>query len=230
MGAASLRVVGLRFGCLTAIEPVGADKHRRIMWRCGCNCGGETTVASTRLRRGRVLSCGCLSAATPLALSAKDARRWQEAEIACRRGPAECWPWQGALSRDGYGSFSAGGTKLIASRVAWVFAHGDPDPKLKVCHRCDNPRCVNPAHLFLGTSADNQRDCAEKGRSRLTDHRGSRNPGAKLTAEDVLEIRRRRGAGELQATLAKAFGVAESTVFALLRGQTWASLRSTEAK
>jgi hypothetical protein len=85
-----------------------------------------------------------------------------------KRGPDECWEWQAALTRGGYGTFVV--TKspkrmARAHRFAWELTHGEEPKGLHVCHQCDNPLCVNPAHLWLGTNQDNMRDCADKGRA-----------------------------------------------------------------
>lgn len=87
-----------------------------------------------------------------------------------RRGPDECWPWQG--STDGrYGEFWADGRKTKAHRVAWELANGRPFPEgLHACHTCDNPPCVNPEHIFPATHQENLQDAERKGR---LDHRGS---------------------------------------------------------
>jgi hypothetical protein len=96
----------------------------------------------------------------PIALRPGDEERfWDSVE---RRGPDECWPWQRKTHLK-YGYFAANGRHYIASRVAWAIANGS-SPDGLVCHRCDNPTCCNPAHLFLGTVADNIRDMAAKGR------------------------------------------------------------------
>lgn len=81
-----------------------------------------------------------------------------------KRGPDECWPWTGAKSSHGYGNFCVEGRTEKASRFSWFLVHGAIEPGICICHHCDNPICVNPAHLFAGTRLDNTRDCQAKGR------------------------------------------------------------------
>lgn len=127
-------------------------------------------------------------------------------------GEDECWGWQKARHPKGYGQFSFNGTTNRAHRVAWILVYG-PIPKgLYVCHRCDNPPCCNPKHLFLGTQKDNMEDCARKERKKQ-----------KLSQKDIVEIRRKYTVDKiLQVQLAKQFGISNRTISQIVAGDRWA--------
>lgn len=145
-----------------------------------------------------------------------DVRFW---EMVDKRGPEECWPWLGATRR-GYGKFTHRDAQRMAHRVAWELANGGIPPKeLDVCHRCDNPPCCNPAHLFLGTESDNLRDCVAKGRN--VTQRGEEHPAHKLTEDQVRELRRRAANGEPVARLAKGLGIAQATARRIVLRRMW---------
>lgn len=132
-------------------------------------------------------------------------------------GPDACWPWNGYRIESGYGKCYWRGRMVMATHASLAM-DGRAVPKGRyACHTCDNPPCVNPAHLFVGTPTDNMRDASRKGRTCL----GERNAMAKVSAEQVVEIRARRAAGERLRVLADEFGVAESAICNIARGNTW---------
>jgi hypothetical protein len=137
----------------------------------------------------------------------------------------DCWVWT-AVRVHGYGRFTINGQarSVLAHRVAWKLSQGPIPEGLHVCHRCDNPPCCNPAHLFLGTDADNLRDCRNKGRSRP--RRGEQHRDAKLTEQIVQEIRRRYAVERVtHRVLAAAYRVSHRSIGYLINRQTWAHVK-----
>lgn len=126
-----------------------------------------------------------------------------------------CREWQGAIGIKGYGRVGGGGK---AHRAAWELTNGPIPDGLCVLHRCDNPPCCEPAHLFLGTKADNNRDMYAKGRANPYDRHGERNPANKLSDAQRVEIVRRYRSGEaLQQQLADEYGVTQTRVSQIVR-------------
>lgn len=141
-------------------------------------------------------------------------RFWSKVD---RRGPDECWPWTGAYAGGRYGLFWKDGKNLGAHRVAYELSTGQDPVGRVVRHRCDTPGCVNPAHLEIGTYADNSRDMVARSRHRV----GEDHHKAKLTPEKVREIRRRAAAGETRAALAREFGISHTAATYIVTRRNW---------
>ena len=135
------------------------------------------------------------------------------------RSGTGCWEWHGRRDENGYGRTSVGGRHNYgAHRVAWELTHGSTT--LHVLHRCDNPPCCNPDHLFLGTNRDNAIDRHAKGRSKNLG-RGALHPMAKLTAAEVAEMRALRANGWTQIRLAQRFGISRGNVSKIVNGRSY---------
>lgn len=156
-----------------------------------------------------------------------------------------CWLWTAAIHRNGYGKFNIGGKILLAHRVAWSLAVGTVAEGSYICHHCDNPGCVRPDHLFIGTPVDNRQDSIKKGRDRIgnlkkdeseyyrpklvpstrnTENllRGSECTWAKLTEEKVREIRRRYISSRIsQRRLADEYKVSVMTINDVVHRRKW---------
>jgi hypothetical protein len=152
--------------------------------------------------------------------------------------PFCCWPWTKALSEDGYGKFSTtyNGQALthVVTQVVWEVWNARPFPTgMCACHYCDNPACCNPLHLWIGTREQNRIDCVTKGRQARGINtgvhtqpeafpRGERHPKAKLTEQDVRDIRETYAAGIMSSpALAQRYGVAKPVILAVIHRRTW---------
>ena len=124
-----------------------------------------------------------------------------------------CWNWTGALNSDGYGSWGGPGADK-AHRVAWRLANGEIPQGAHVLHRCDNRRCVNPDHLFLGSNADNVADKMAKNRHL----RGEATHAARLTEDDVRAI---RADSRDNATIGRQYGVTTTTIWQIKHRKRW---------
>ena len=127
-----------------------------------------------------------------------------------------CFLWFGQMDKGGYGQIHWRGRNIRAHRAAWISANGPVPPGLCVCHRCDVPSCVNEAHLWLGTNAENTADKTIKGRAAR--HLGERNHFAKLTQQQADAIRSMTGT---QEAIAAQFGVNRTVVGKIKRGEIW---------
>ena len=135
-------------------------------------------------------------------------RFWSKVDV---RGPNECWEWTGAKTRGGYGGIWSEGKIQYTHRLSYELHNGPIPDGLHVLHDCDNPRCVNPTHLHLGTNADNVEEKLDRGRS-----------GFKLTKDQVCQLRSQYDIGNVsQRRLAEMFGITQTLVYLIVNRKVW---------
>lgn len=133
-----------------------------------------------------------------------------------------CILWIGATDSNGYGRVNVNGTTMLAHRLSYQIYSGGAGRYLHVLHKCDNPGCINPRHLFRGTDADNVRDKINKGRQ----PQGSTHYGAILSEDNVREIRQLwKTSGKTQREIGLMYGVTQMTIASLLTGKSWKSVK-----
>ena len=191
MGVKPFDLTGREFDFLTAKRRV-SKIGEPVKWECVCVCGNTRIARSSNLLRGSVKSCGCKSR-KPI-----EERFWKFVNKT-----DSCWEWTGSCDR--YGIILYNQRPAKAHRVSYII-HNGPIPKGKcVCHTCDNPKCVNPEHLFLGTQLQNMHDMYRKGR-------GRKNTDKCLTKKQVEKLRRLKRRGKTIKELASIFDVSVSTI------------------
>lgn len=192
-------------------------------WRVSCDhCGTVFDIPYrinvTRAHRPKYCSRQCgAKAAKARAAERLDERFWSNVDI---RGRDECWEWTGRRAPTGYGLFDHGNRPHIASRFAFMLTHDRFNLTVHqdVCHACDNPPCCNPAHLWLGDAKANSQDMVRKGRHRPSGLRGERVSTAKLTADDVRDI---RTSPERPPRLAQRYGVTKEQIYNIVKRRHW---------
>lgn len=222
-----LSLDGRRIGKWTVVEEAARRGYQRH-WLCRCDCGTMREVSqSTLTRQGTSKPRGCGCHPTP------EERFWAKVD---RKGENDCWIWTASKNKRGYGRFVWEGRGKGVHVIAWMLLRGNIEAGLCVLHNCptgDNPSCVNPNHLFLGTKQDNSRDMAAKGRAGSQVHperlpRGREHPLSRLTEDQVRIIKARCSKGESQSEVARQYGVAAVTVHHIMRGRTWKHVESAE--
>lgn len=156
---------------------------------------------------------------TPV-LTEKDINRfWSHVK---KNAPSDCWEWQAFKLRGGYGKFQHSKRSLLAHRVALQIRIGPIPEGMLACHICDNRSCCNPDHLFVGSYADNRRDCNSKGRHA----HGEKSPSAKLTAEQVCQIRADyAGGGYSFVTLGAKYSIGRTAAQEIVKRHTWSHVK-----
>lgn len=183
---------------------------------CQCGCGRKTAIKKSTGRKG-FLRKGHPTRFLP--------GHWQQGNDPVAKfwkycipgAPDECWEWQGNIGTNGYGRFRCAGTTYATHRLSYEIHNGPVPDGLNILHKCDNPACCNPHHLFAGTDLDNMRDKAQK----LRAPRGSENKKSKLDEVKVHRIRELASSGTAPLEIAKEFGVSRRNIYEILNGRTW---------
>lgn len=179
---------------------------------CHCGCDQQTKISSeTNKKYGWVKGkpfkylVGHATRRSPIS------RFWEKV---IKLGPADCWEWQASTAHGGYGMIQNGKDYMKAHRFSWEIHFGPIPENIWVLHKCDNRKCVNPNHLFLGTPVDNVQDMMQKGRFILCspEKRGN----AKLSEKDVEEIRRLACQGTKQRQIAEIYNISQSLVSSII--------------
>jgi hypothetical protein len=148
-------------------------------------------------------------------------RFWSKVSIC---GDEECWEWKGAINSTGRGLFTIKRINYKAHRFSWFLVNGEIPAGLLVCHTCDNGKCVNPNHLFLGTYRDNVLDMIRKGRGNVLC--GENDPKSKLTEEQVKVIKSLWKPRQYsQYRLAREFGVSRTTIQSIVNRRNWKHIK-----
>lgn len=178
-------------------------------------CGGEFLAKPSFVRKGQGRFCS-----RSCAVGFKNSKPWPERFWDKVRVTDGCWLWIAHTDRAGYGRIWQNNIMSHAHRVSWELCNGPIPNRLHVLHQCDNPPCVNPDHLALGTHADNMRESAE--RYRRYNQSGENNVNTTLTEDQVREMRRRYAAGGInRQRLANEYGVSHHTASGIVSGKSW---------
>ena len=222
MGLPIIDMTGFKSNRWTVVskaeKPLGA-KQSGVFWNCVCECGNKAVVYGQTIRKEKSKSCGCLKSEQQ-SLRMKKMRLQQSGSLHDRffsrfvKLDSGCWQWRAHTDKDGYGVLPGDRKNTRAHRLSYELHKGQISDGFVICHHCDNPGCVNPDHLFVGTSKDNAQDALQKGRAYV----GEKNGRSKLTKENIKEIL----SSELNGVqLAQKFGVTRSTINRVKRREAW---------
>lgn len=210
-------MAGRSFGGITVVKFYGMKSNRRACWECLCDCGNTFYLCTSDLTGGKRTCCPkCSNVKKAQAASyprSSESTFWAKVD---KKSPNDCWEWTAQLmpGKMPYGRMMYSRKRWLTHRLAWTFTFGQIPEGLLVCHKCDNPKCCNPSHLFLGTDKDNFDDMANKGRNMQPPL------NRKLPTCDVEEIKRLHKEEHMSgADISRIMGVTNSHVCSIINGK-----------
>jgi hypothetical protein len=206
---------GEKIGNWVVISLSETRLHGSLSWECECTCGSKKVIRGDMLKLGKSFSCGCMRyIRRPI-----EETFWEKVKIV--EDDDSCWEWMRDKNKDGYGEVAYNKRKYIASRLAYEITYGKFDKNLCVLHKCDNPPCVRPSHLFLGTNKQNSEDMVLKDRNK----KGELINTSKLKEKDVLSIVELIKLGTYNQTeISKLFSVSPDTISLINSRKIWKHL------
>ena len=203
-----LKIVGQKFNMLTVLYEDGKSPNNSFTYTCRCDCGNERkNIPAYEVAKGRIKSCGCVNFS-----KRPDRKEILKNRILSRvEKNNDCWEWKGYIARTGYAQMKLQKKIKLAHRLSYELFIGDIPENSLVLHKCDNRKCVNPDHLFLGSHFDNTRDMCEK--NRQTSH-------GRFKPEDIKFIREEHPKTPMK-DLAQKYGVNYVTIMNIINKKTW---------
>lgn len=209
---------GKKFGKLFVASRSSELIYGRRGWLCHCDCGNKVIKSTSCLTSENTKSCGCLQSEMArqkrfdLTKTNTKKEAFESRYVVAKNG---CWEWTGTKDKDGYGRLYWRGKQIRANRLSMELKTSyEVDKNLVVCHHCDNPSCVNPDHLFVGTIKENAQDALQKKRHYV----GEKNGRSKLTTEQVKVV---LSSGLNGQELANMFNVTRATINRIRRKEGW---------
>lgn len=210
-------LTGMKLGKLKVLSLHSNRHNSQTLWNCLCDCGTTSQIRGDVLRRGQK-TCGCVHRLPKFNRFDELVRFFLLVNI---RGENECWEWKGGKSPKGYGVFNSNYKNPLAHRLIILSMRGHLKQSEYVCHKCDNPICVNPNHLFIGDAKSNYDDSRSKGRHTFGEKQGH----SKLKEHQVIDIKKRRMAGEKLSSLAAQYNVDVANISSIARGKSWTHVK-----
>lgn len=205
-------ITGMRFGKLIAVNPFKIGKV--LYWKCLCDCGNFKEALASNIRAGSVRTCGFCKPGD------------KERFLSKVEKTNTCWIWKGKLTKNHrYARFMMRkNPNMTAHRASYLLFKGEIPKGIFVCHTCDNPTCVNPDHLFLGTPKDNTQDAVKKGRMIGPVGELNKGLGRKLSEQDVLRIRKIKSEGYPSWKILEEYQISRALLSLIVNRKLWKHL------